>query len=941
MNERAYKQEFMHSPLLPLAGAFVLGILVEGVTGLNAGILLGATVIFAISAYFSGRSLEAPVYILLAFLALGGFCYFAEFNGIRDDRMRMLIDGGLIASGDPVEIEGRLINPPEPTANGFILSLETEKITVRGLMRDASGVIRLYAADSSEQSAEDYEMLDLRDGSHIAVACNITREEEFQNPGVASRIELLDRQSIDATASIKSPLLIENYSDGSTGSLLDRLYATRQGLIEQFRAHFDGSTAGVLNASMLGDKYFLDKPTADVFREGGTFHVLVISGLHITFIGGLLLLFVRLFTRRKLIRFIFVTASLWSYALAVGADVPVVRACLMFTILLFSHVIHRQGNLLNSLGACVIVLLAWRPSDIFSPSFQLTVVSVTAIVAIAFPLVQKFRSIGSWMPTASTPFPPRAPRFIVRLCEMLFWRPAAWNIESSRQIWSARIFKYPYFKNLVATGWQRTTSYIFEGLLVSLIVQICLLPIMIIYFHRVSPISIPMNLWVGVAIALESFGALIAIVLSQVSEFFAAPFISLTEFLNYLLVAVPGFFVRSEWASWRVPNYSSATRLVYGVYFVPVVFLAFVLYRWDPFGISNLRSYKQNALETPEPIAEQANSIINSDLGNRHDNESHVSNFKTVCRYLSLRNFTLICTAAVAVLAGLIVIHPFSTPRADGRLHIDFLDVGQGDSALVTFPDGTTMMVDGGGRMEYGVSDDDAESAFILDAPGVGEAVVSPVLWEKGYSRIDHILATHADADHIQGLGDVAANFRVGDALFGRMPAGDPEFARVSTVLTRRGVPSQFVFRGGILRFGDANVEVLYPLPDTSPDAPSDNNHSVVIRIVYGNRAFLLTGDIEREAERELVSGGGTLKADLIKVPHHGSRTSSTEEFVEAVDPQFAIISVGRHSRFGHPTAEVVERWKSAGANVMTTGERGMISVSTNGSDLVIEMFKK
>ena len=113
------------------------------------------------------------------------------------------------------------------------------------------------------------------------------------------------------------------------------------------------------------------------------------------------------------------------------------------------------------------------------------------------------------------------------------------------------------------------------------------------------------------------------------------------------------------------------------------------------------------------------------------------------------------------------------------------------------------------------------------------------------------------------------------------------------------------------------------------------------MRIIYGNRAFLLTGDIERQAEADLINGGGTLAVDLIKAPHHGSRTSSTQEFIDAIKPKYAIISVGRKSPFGHPHKEVVERWRAAGVTVMTTGERGMISVSTDGKDFTVDRYGK
>jgi len=115
----------------------------------------------------------------------------------------------------------------------------------------------------------------------------------------------------------------------------------------------------------------------------------------------------------------------------------------------------------------------------------------------------------------------------------------------------------------------------------------------------------------------------------------------------------------------------------------------------------------------------------------------------------------------------------------------------------------------------------------------------------------------------------------------------------------------------------------------------------VVIRIVYGGRAFLFAGDIESAAEGELLSGGGTLRADVVKVPHHGSRTSSTEGFVRAAGAGFAIVSAGRHSRFGHPHREVTDRWIASGARVLTTSQHGMISFSTDGRDLVLNTYSK
>jgi competence protein ComEC len=803
-----------------------------------------------------------------------------------------LYDHDIIHSGDPVEVEGVLLGRPEPSIDGVLLNLRSEKIKFHGEERQVFGNVHLYLA-ANEADAE----FQLRYGSRIRVACNLEREDEFLNPGVIPKKEILDRLNVDVTGSVKSQLLVEKLADESVFLPLAWVYDQRAQLISDFKSQLGHSAAGIMIASLLGDKYFLDKDTADLFRDGGTFHILVISGLHITFIGGLLLLFLRLVTRNRWLQFIVTMLALWAYTLAVGADVPVVRAAVMFTIVLFSYVIYRQGSLLNSLGVCALILLVWRPSDLFNPSFQLTFISVAAIVIFAYPLLEKLQKIGSWLPSFHTPFPPNVSDWLRRFCEMLYWDPDVWSIGSKRQIWTANLFKSPFLAKRIVGGMRKTVRYIFEAALVSLIVQIWMLPLLVVYFHRVSIASIFLNLWVGVFIAIESFAAVLGALLAHASELLAAPFIWLAEVTNWLMLSIPKVFSDNGWASFRLPAYSGAGRAVYILYFLPILFFAYVVNRWKPFDLKQRTWLLQREILYPAAL-----SLI--------------------------------------VLVSIIVFHPFSAPTPDGGLHIDFLDVGQGDSALVTFPDGKTLLIDGGGRFSFKKGADDDEEPFEPDVRSIGEAVVSEFLWDRGLSHIDHILATHADADHIQGLTDVAKNFRIGSAVFGRTPMNDPDFAALAEVLQRRGIPTETIARGDQIKFGDVTVEVLYPLATDDPNAVSDNDHSVVLRVIYGSRAFLLTGDIERQAESALINnGGGPLAADLIKVAHHGSRTSSIRDFVDAAGAKYAVISVGRSSPFGHPHPEVVERWKASGANVMTTGKRGTISVSTDGKDLVINQF--
>ncbi|MBV9215805.1 MAG: ComEC/Rec2 family competence protein [Acidobacteria bacterium] len=838
----------------------------------------------------------AVVFICAAFLSAGYFVSQAALNSVRPDRIRVLYDSGVVESGSPVDVEGVVQGAPEPSVDGSFLNLRVDALRAAGAERVSSGNVRIFVP-SSEDAELSAHISQLKYGSRIRVSCELEREDEFLNPGVMPKREMLDRQDIDATCTVKSALLIEHIADESVFLPIAWSYNQRAKLISVFHAALDQKTAGVMIASLLGDKYFLDKETADLFREGGTFHILVISGLHITFIGGLLLLFARYWTRNRWVQFAVTMPFLWAYALTVGADVPVVRAAVMFTVVLFGYAIHRRGHLSNSFGFCALVLLVWRPQDIWNPSFQLTFVSVGSILCIAYPLIGNLQKIGEWTPTPAAPFPPNVSSRLSSFCEWIYWRPGAWRIEAKRNIWSAKLIKSPMFGGRVGEFAQKIIRYVFEAVAISLIVQIVMLPLSIVYFHRVSLGSFLLNLWIGLFIAVESFAAVIGALLSGVSTWLGAPLFAIADGCNWLLLSLPRLISGLGWGICRLPAYAGNGRILYFVYFIPVIAVAFAMMRWDPFKLGE-RS----------PISRR--EIFGS-------------------------------LATLVTMIVILIAHPFSAAPADGKLHIDFLDVGQGDSALVTFPGGRTLLIDGGGRVDYRQAKGDEADVFEPDSRGIGEAVVSEVLWYKGLARVDYILATHADADHIQGLNDVAKNFSVGKALFSRSPASDPEFAEFADTVRRQRIASEKIGAGDTLNFGEVSVDVLYPDRSDDPAAPSDNDHSVVLRISFGDRSILMTGDIERTAESSLLKYGANLNSDVVKVPHHGSRTSSTDDFVAATGPQYAVISVGRHSPFGHPHPEVVERWRASGSNVMTTGERGMISVSTDGHDLTIEPFMR
>ncbi len=654
-------------------------------------------------------------------------------------------------------------------------------------------------------------------------------------------------------------------------------------------------TAAVLDAAMLGNRYKLSRATAERFRDGGTFHALVISGMHITFIGGLVFVIARRFTKKRILQFLLSVVVLWSYALAVGAESTVTRAAFMFTVIVLAPLVSRRAASLNALGGTAIALLVWRPSDLLDPSFQLTFVSVMALVIFAWPLIQKMSAIGSWRPTRQTPYPPSCSPWFRTLCEVLFWSEREAKQELERINYSYRLLKTPLAETLERFHLQRPLRYAFAAIVVSISVQITLLPFLIVYFHRLSLASVLLNIGVTLLMAGLGFFAAIALILSQFSVTLAAPFISLTNGLNWIMVHSVDPFARIGAASVRIPEYTGPAALSYFAYCVPLVWLAVSLWRWQPL---QLRTKTSSKIRTMNSLA--------------------------------------FSTQLLAIV--LLVFHPGSAGAPGGILRIDFLDVGQGDAALITFPDNTTLLIDGGGRPGPFPRDQDSEETFERETLSIGEAVVSEYLWWRGLDRVDYVLATHTDSDHIDGLNDVTKNFSVTAALVARTPQGDPGYAKFSETLTNRHIPVQIIGAGDVLRFGEVTASVLWPTPGNT-NAPSRNNDSVVLQFRIGERVVLFTGDIEMMTEKELLEQN--LRADVVKVAHHGSRTSSTLPFVTATRPKFAVVSVGQNSIFGHPHPSVVERWKNAGAQVLTTGNSGMITITTDGRELVLETFVK
>jgi competence protein ComEC len=258
-----------------------------------------------------------------------------------------------------------------------------------------------------------------------------------------------------------------------------------------------------------------------------------------------------------------------------------------------------------------------------------------------------------------------------------------------------------------------------------------------------------------------------------------------------------------------------------------------------------------------------------------------------------------------------------------GTLEVTAIDVGQGDSILVVLPRGETILVDGGGRLVFG-----RQRKTNLD---IGEDVVSPYLWNRGIRRIDVMVATHAHQDHIGGLAALIANFRPKVLWTGANPP--PELIDLAQ---RLNIPSERRHPAGPFDLSGARIEVLAPADDYASVKPG-NNDSLVLKIAYGSRSFLLTGDMERGIEAQLLASGADLRADVLKVGHHGSRTSSTPAFLDAVAPSVALVSAGFENSFGHPHPDVLARLSVRRTAILRTDLDGLVTARTDGQSLWFE----
>ena len=254
------------------------------------------------------------------------------------------------------------------------------------------------------------------------------------------------------------------------------------------------------------------------------------------------------------------------------------------------------------------------------------------------------------------------------------------------------------------------------------------------------------------------------------------------------------------------------------------------------------------------------------------------------------------------------------------NLKVDFLNIGQGDSIFIETPYHHQILIDGG------------PSSNVL-----GKLQKLMPFYDR---TIDVVISTHPDKDHIEGLLEVLQRYKVDYILWTGIIREGPLYQKWLSVLAKSEKQGSKIIKAKLnqeIKAGDVVIDTLHPFFDLTGQefGSKDNDTGIVSRLIYGKNTFLFTADISNKAEKELINKGVNLKSDVLKVAHHGSKYSTSNEFLKIVNPEIAVISVGKNS-YGHPTPEALQRLENFGIHILRTDESGDIIITSDGNNLKV-----
>jgi competence protein ComEC len=717
-----------------------------------------------------------------------------------------------VATKHPIAYQGTICEPVRHGPNRAVIVL----CVAAQDANEFHGRVRLTWRDPDHSLVQ---------GEMISVVARLRAPSGMMNPGGFDYGAYLERQGIDAVASVSGPGRV-TVQASTTYDLRWVLWRTidewrdriRQGAV----ASLHGAALGLYLGMIIGEPDYISPEIRDVFMATGTVHILSISGSHLGLIALASFFFIRggcrllpatwllhlsRYTTPTRLAAVLTVPLVVFYTLLAGAQVATVRSLVMILLFLFAVWLGRDSNILLTLAVAGWLILLHDPKALFDISFQLSFLSV---LAIALVLQRTPRDEGE-----ESVSPSRSKRFRT-------WLRSYGLMTGGVTVATVPVVAY-YFNQIAWVG--------FLGNLV-------VVPI-------AGFVLVPVGLASGIWHVMTGSGTFPA---SQLNQFIGEALFRIVE----MLAGIPH-------AEWHVASPSLPTMAVFYLCLAMAIL---------PLGGAWLKR-------------------------------------------------------SSGVLVVLILKGWMWSPRAwsDGdTLRVTFLDVGQGDASLIELPDRTVILIDGGATYET------------LD---IGRAVVAPYLWDRGITHLDHVIGTHPQLDHVGGLVWTVKQFTVGRYWHNGTTRDEAFYARLQEGLHAHHVPEQIAEEGQmVVDTGPCRMRVLNP-PGTSPAVLTSgnlssgsalNNRSIVTRLDCGPQSFLFTGDIETGTIARL-QRDRAFSGRVVKVPHHGGRSSLHEEWIASAPAEVAVISVGRSNSYGHPTAPVLDAYQRQGTRVLRTDRDGAIQI--------------
>jgi competence protein ComEC len=826
-------------------------------------------------AFKRDRTRTAALISCCAVVSCGLATTLADAPGIVEASIPFQLSRCLFPLGQILQFEGCLVEEPRQYQDETLLTLELRGYRYHDQWKACRGGVFVRMPRIAPREPEN--IAGLRPGDRVTGWAIWQAPRSYLNPGSQDRAERLRERGIHLIGRVKSPRVLETLPGDCSnplGSLVTVVRGRFRGALEHLREAGKERQSAILASIVLGDATCLDNETRDAFQNSGTYHVLVVSGLHVVWIAWLLLRTCRWLRFPEGASRALILLGILAYTGVVGNQTSISRALWTYALYTLGEVIYRRGHPANVSLASAFLLLVLCPSWLFDIGFQLSFLSVLAITMAGVPVEEELLrpllspSLHAGRAGYLAIHPGSAGRLGRRLLiegELLSesigdcWRPGLGA--AAHRVW-----------RILAGISMAACSMV----LVSITVQIWLEPMLAYYFNRLS--------WIA-----------------PLANLFVVPFAS-------IVLAVGG-----------IATLCSSVSASAEILLVPAGWLASLLFelsRW----VSGI-PHAWTRCPTPPGAWVLLSTLVLFAAG--------VSGHRR--RWLPCLGTGMILTALVFAPSpglGLIGDRENSTPPEMGPsrriLRLTFLDVGQGDSAVIRFPDSRVWVVDAGGTR---TSSPEENGVRTFD---VGEAVVSRYLWHRWARMLDRLVLSHPHQDHAGGMPALLRNFIIGDLVYGD-PGLDPVLAWVKTIAAGRHVPVSRVAAGRSWNVG--GVRIIVFAPPERQEGRSTNDGSVVLHLSYGRFSALFPGDIEGGAERELVSlWQNSLRSDLVKVAHHGSPSSTTMAFLDRAHPRWAVISAARNNPYGNPAPAVVLRLARRGTLPLLTMDHGAVTFETDGA---------